>query len=139
MEFSFMTKAKATKEKVWDYYADIKKWYVWERDLKDITLNGEFKTGSKGIMQLEGMPPMEYLLTSVKETEEFCDKTDTPFGSIYFKHEIISNNDESVNIKHTVRLETDIINDEKLKFLKQVFSDVPDSIILLKNEVENND
>ena len=49
MEFSFKIKINAKKEKVWEYYADINKWYIWEEDLKDIKLNGEFKTGSKGI------------------------------------------------------------------------------------------
>ena len=137
MEFSFMAQVNATKEQVWENYADIEKWYVWEEDLKNITLNGGFQTGSQGVMELEGMPPMEYLLTSVKENEEFWDKTVTPIGSILFGHEIISNN-TTVHSKHTVRLETDEINNEKLNFLKQVFSDVPDAIMLLKSKVENN-
>lgn len=136
MEFSFMTKVNAKKEKVWEYYADIQKWYAWESDLKNITLDNGFITGSSGIMELEGMPPMEYLLTSVKENQEFWDKTDTPMGSIYFGHEIFENNDNSINIKHTVKLESDVINEEKINFLKQVFSDVPDSIMLLKEKVE---
>ncbi|UWD49630.1 polyketide cyclase [Clostridioides difficile] len=136
MEFSFMTKVNAKKEKVWEYYADIQKWYAWESDLKNITLDNGFITGSSGIMELEGMPPMEYLLTSVKENQEFWDKTDTPMGSIYFGHEIFENKDNSISIKHTVRLESDIINEEKVNFLKQVFSDVPDSIMLLKEKVE---
>lgn len=136
MEFSFMTKVNTKKEKVWEYYADIQKWYVWESDLKNITLDNGFITGSSGIMELEGMPPMEYLLTSVKENQEFWDKTDTPMGSIYFGHEIFENNDSSINIKHTVRLESDVINEEKINFLKKVFSDVPDSIMLLKEKVE---
>lgn len=138
MEFSFMTKVNATKEKIWEYYADIQKWYVWESDLKNITLHNGFMSGSTGVMELEGMPPMEYTLTLVKEYQEFWDKTDTPFGSIYFGHEIIENDVNSVNIKHIVKLETDIFNDEKLGFLKQVFSDVPDSIMLLKSKVETN-
>lgn len=138
MEFSFMTQVNATKEAVWEYYADIQKWYVWESDLKNITLDNGFKTGSKGIMELEGMPPMEYLLTSVKDAQEFWDKTETPMGSIYFGHEIICNDNKTVDIKHTVKLVTDVINNEKLGFLKQVFSDVPDSIMLLKSKVENN-
>ena len=71
MEFSFKIKINAKKEKVWEYYADINKWYIWEEDLKDIKLNEEFKTGSKGIMELENMPPLEYILTSVKENKEF--------------------------------------------------------------------
>ena len=136
MEFSFKIKINAKKEKVWEYYADINKWYIWEEDLKDIKLNGEFKTGSKGIMELENMPPLEYILTSVKENKEFWDKTDIPLGSIHFGHEIFEEDRNSVSIKHTVRLESSIINEENIEFLKGIFSDVPHSMMLLKKSVE---
>ena len=53
MEFSFSLKIKAAKEAVWTYYANIEKWYDWEEDLKNITLNGKFETGSCGTMELE--------------------------------------------------------------------------------------
>lgn len=136
MEFSFKIKINAKKEKVWEYYADINKWYIWEEDLKDIKLNGEFKTGSKGIMELENMPPLEYILTSVKENKEFWDKTDIPLGSIHFGHEIFEEDKNSVSIKHTVRLESSIINEENIEFLRGIFSDVPHSMMLLKKSVE---
>ena len=136
MEFSFKIKINAKKEKVWEYYADINKWYIWEEDLKDIKLNGEFKTGSKGIMKLENMPPLEYILTSVKENKEFWDKTDIPLGSIHFGHEIFEEDRNSVSIKHTVRLESTIISEENIEFLKGIFSDVPHSMMLLKKSVE---
>ena len=136
MEFSFKIKINAKKEKVWEYYADINKWYIWEEDLKDIKLNGEFKTGSKGIMELENMPPLEYVLTSVKENKEFWDKTDIPLGSIHFGHEIFEEDKNSVSIKHTVRLESSIINEENIEFLKGIFSDVPHSMMLLKKSIE---
>ena len=136
MEFSFKIKINAKKEKVWEYYADINKWYIWEEDLKDIKLNGEFKTGSKGIMELENMPPLEYILTSVEENKEFWDKTDIPLGSIHFGHEIFEEDKNSVSIKHTVRLESSIINEENIEFLRGIFSDVPYSMMLLKKSVE---
>ena len=136
MEFSFKIKINAKKEKVWKYYADINKWYIWEEDLKDIKLNGEFKTGSKGIMELENMPPLEYILTSVEENKEFWDKTDIPLGSIHFGHEIFEEDKNSVSIKHTVRLENSIINEENIEFLRGIFSDVPHSMMLLKKSVE---
>ena len=136
MEFSFKIKINVKKEKVWEYYADINKWYIWEEDLKDIKLNGEFKTGSKGIMELENMPPLEYVLTSVKENKEFWDKTDIPLGSIHFGHEIFEEDKNSVSIKHTVRLESTIISEENIEFLKGIFSDVPHSMMLLKKSVE---
>ena len=136
MEFSFKIKINAKKEKVWEYYADINKWYIWEEDLKDIKLNGEFKTGSKGIMELENMPPLEYILTSVKENKEFWDRTDIPLGSIHFGHEIFEEDRNSVSIKHTVRLESTIISEENIEFLRGIFSDVPHSMMLLKKSVE---
>ena len=136
MEFSFKIKINAKKEKVWEYYADINKWYIWEEGLKDIKLNGEFKTGSKGIMKLENMPPLEYILTSVKENKEFWDRTDIPLGSIHFGHEIFEEDRNSVSIKHTVRLESSIINEENIEFLRGIFSDVPHSMMLLKKSVE---
>ena len=136
MEFSFKIKINAKKEKVWEYYADINKWYIWEEDLKDIKLNGEFKTGSKGIMKLENIPPLEYVLTSVKENKEFWDRTDIPLGSIHFGHEIFEEDRNSVSIKHTVRLESSIINEENIEFLKGIFSDVPHSMMLLKKSIE---
>ena len=136
MEFSFKIKINAKKEKVWECYADINKWYIWEEDLKDIKLNGEFKTGSKGIMKLENIPPLEYVLTSVKENKEFWDRTDIPLGSIHFGHEIFEEDKNSVSIKHTVRLESSIINEENIEFLRGIFSDVPHSMMLLKKSVE---
>lgn len=138
MEFSFMTAVNAAKEKIWDYYSDIQKWYVWERDLKNITLDRGFKTGSAGVMELEGMPPMEYTLTAVTKNREFWDKTETPAGSIYFGHEIMEADDKTVRIKHTVKLNCDEASDEAVEFLKQVFADVPDAVLLLKKQVESD-
>lgn len=139
MEFSFSTKVHAKKEDIWKYYSDIQMWYLWESDLKNITLEGGFNTGSEGVMELEDMPPMKYVLTYVKEMQEFWDKTETPFGSIYFGHEILSNDDSTFNVKHTVKLVSDSINEEKLEFLKNVFSDVPNAVTLLKKKVEESE
>lgn len=135
MEFSFEMKVNAPAEKVWSYYADLQKWYIWEQDLEDITLDGEFVTGSCGVMQLAGMPAMKYVLTEVVENQTFCDKTATPLGDIYFNHQILQKSD-GVFIRHSVRLDCAEPAPDKLAFLKQVFSDVPDSIMLLKAEAE---
>ena len=134
MEFSFSLKIRATKEAVWAYYANIEKWYAWEEDLKNITLNDDFKTGSYGTMELEGMPPMDYQLTLVTAFKEFWDKTATPFGDILFGHQIMENNDGSVTVKHSVSLDSE--DKQHLEFLRQVFSDVPNSIFILKELLE---
>ena len=70
----------------------------------------------------------------IEPFEEFWDKTETPFGDILFGHQILDNNDGSVNIKHTVILDSE--DEQHLEFLSQVFSDVPQSIFILKNCLE---
>ena len=80
------------------------------------------------------MPPMKYKHTLVRPFEEFWDKTETPFGDILFGHQIIDNNDGSVNIKHTVILDSE--DERHLEFLSQVFSDIPHSIFVLKKCLE---
>lgn len=135
MEFSFKMKVNASKEKIWEYYADVEKWYAWEDDLEDISLNGDFEKGAIGVMKLAGMPPMEYTLTDVAVNEMFCDKTATPMGDVYFHHQIIEEAD-GVFIKHSVGLESSERSIEQLGFLKQIFSDVPESIMALRMEVE---
>lgn len=134
MEFSFTVRVDASKEAIWNYYADIQKWYVWEDDLEDITLSGEFETGSRGTMKLAGMPLVEYTLVEVREYEAFCDKTSTPLGDIFFNHQIIEEVG-GVQIKHSVRLDSEATF-ERIGFLKQVFSNVPDSMMSLKGAVE---
>lgn len=136
MEFSFKIKVNAKKEEVWKYYSNIEKWYIWEEDLKNISLNGKFQTGIEGIMELEVMPPIKYILTSVKENAGFWDKMETPLGDIYFGHEIFEDKGGFVEIKHTVKLESEEINKENIEFLKQIFLDVPYSMLIIKKVTE---
>ncbi len=135
MEFSYKMEVDATKEDIWGYYADIQKWYTWEEDLEDISLNGAFEKGTMGVMKLAGMPPIDYTLVKVERNRSFCDKAATPMGDVYFDHEILEEND-GLYIKHTVRLECEKAGAEQMGFLKQVFSDVPDAVAILKREVE---
>lgn len=136
MEFSFKIKVNAKKEEVWKYYSNIEKWYIWEEDLKNISLNGKFQTGIEGIMELEVMPPIKYILTSVKENAGFWDKMETPLGYIYFGHKIFEDKGGFVEIKHTVKLESEEINKENIEFLKQIFLDVPYSMLIIKKVTE---
>ena len=133
MKFSFETKTDVAREKIWRFYSDVNKWFSWEDDLKSITLDGEFKLGTSGIMELEGMPPMKYTLTEVIENKIFTDKTIIDqMGTVYFIHELYDK-DNSTIVKHSVEFipVTTVETEEQSKFLNQIFSDVPTSIYKL--------
>lgn len=138
MEFSFTATTSVSSERVWEQYSVLENWYTWEEDLKNISLEGAFMTGSRGIMELEGMPPMAYVLSLVEEGSAFWDETETPFGVIRFGHELVSSGDGTL-IRHVVQLDGAEERPEAAAFLKQVFADVPDSVLMLKKAVESKD
>lgn len=133
MKYSFEFKTKVSPERIWDFYANIENWYKWEDNLQDITLDGDFVTGNKGVMTLKGQPPMNYELTEMSEYQSFCDKASIPgLGSIYFNHELIPSGPDTI-IRHSVEFISESGNDfqEHLGFVSQVFSDVPNSVLSL--------
>lgn len=135
MELSFSLTIHASSEEVWAYYADLSKWAEWEKELEDITLEGAFETGTTGTMTLSGMPPMAIQLTSVVENKEFIDVTETPAGPVTFAH-YLQDLPEGVEIRHSVSMASD--NQALLPMLTGIFSDVPDTMFLLKKVVENS-
>lgn len=134
MKFSFETIVDANAEKIWEYYSDTNKWYLWEDDLEDITIqNDHFITGNKGMMKLKNMPPMAFTLSSVIQYQEFIDVTQTPMGNITFGHFLMQTNEGTI-IKHEVSLDNE--EEENISILKGIFEDVPDSVFSLKKVVE---
>jgi hypothetical protein len=79
---------------------------------------------------------MRFTLTEVIEGASFCDRTDIPgMGSIFFEHKILEESGRTFLI-HSVRLEKELFTEEDLGFLSGVFSDVPRSVMKIKQEVE---
>lgn len=136
MKFSFELAVNAKKEDVWVYYSQVDQWFVWEGDLEQITLNGDFTTGQKGQMKLEGMPELAFTLVEVRENQYFSDVTATPFGNVLFDHEILENPAGGISLRHSVSLTDGDMTEDALAFLKQVFDDVPESVGKLKQILE---
>ena len=73
MKFSFELAVNAKKEDAWTYYSQVNQWFVWEGDLEQISLEGEFTTGQKGKMKMEDMPELAFTLVEVRENQCFSD------------------------------------------------------------------
>lgn len=133
MKYSFELQTDTAIEKIWPLYEDVNKWFKWEDDLEDISLQGEFINGSNGSMKLSGQPAMDFVLVSVSPGKSFTDKTSIQnVGDIYFIHEL-NDNDGQTFVKHSVEFipldrKTNI---KDLEFVSQIFADVPASIFSL--------
>lgn len=133
MKFSFEVEAELTPQQIWPYYAEVNNWYKWEDDLQQISLDGQFKTGTVGKMTLAGQPPMNFTLTSVKDNEHFTDETTIPdVGTISFHHEL-KDLGTKTRIRHSIEFTpTDRKeNVEDSRFLAGIFSDVPAAVFAL--------
>ncbi|MDH6364673.1 hypothetical protein M2139_001660 [Enterococcus sp. PF1-24] len=133
MKFSFELETDKTVEEIWAFYEDVNKWFAWEDDLEDISLNGAFQTGTTGEMKLAGQPAMAFTLVSVIKNKEFIDKTEIPeVGTLYFSH-VLEEIDNKTVIRHSVSFVPldRAATVEDLGFVSQVFADVPKSIFSL--------
>ncbi|EAC3312895.1 hypothetical protein ACTBNQ_001375 [Listeria monocytogenes] len=133
MKYSFELQTDIAIEKIWPLYEDVNKWFKWEDDLEDISLHGEFITGSNGSMKLSGQPSMDFVLVSVKAGKSFTDRTSIPnVGDIYFIHELNDNEGKTL-VRHSVEFipANRKANLKDLEFVSQIFADVPASIFSL--------
>jgi hypothetical protein len=135
-KLTFQTNIHATSKDIWKMYVDLNKRRQWETDLEYIKLNGDFSTGTSGVIKLIDRPEMPYRLTSVVPYESYWDRTEIPGKglALCFGHEFTMIDDGTlVKISAELERSTGEITDQDILFLAQVFSDTPQSILAIKN------
>lgn len=134
MKYSFELSTAIPASQLWPHYADVNKWFAWESDLEDITLDGAFETGGTGTMKLAGMPAMPFTLLSVIDEREFVDQTVIPHvGNVNFHHELVPADDQTTIVKHSVKFipfdREETVDDTKM--VGGMFGDVPEAVFRL--------
>ena len=69
----------ATRERVWELWADVPNRTGWDRDLEYAKLDGPFRTGSTGEVKLEGQLARKFLITYCEPPEGYTDRFFLPF------------------------------------------------------------
>lgn len=104
-EWTHTVTTTATPEQVWPLYAEVDRWLEWDSGLQGVTLDGPFAVGSRGTLQVEGQPPLEWELVEVTENASFTDVTEIPgVATLTFVHRI-EPRDAGSAIVHEVRIE----------------------------------
>lgn len=96
-------------DRLWDLYSNLENWKQWDEEIEKITLNGEFISGSKGIMYMEGQDPMNFILTDVEIKKHFIDETfiEPLNTSIIVGHYIDKINNDRFILRHSVIIKGD--------------------------------
>ena len=79
----------ATREQIWELWADVPNRTRWDRDLEYAKLDGPFRTGSTGEVKLKGQPSRKFLITHCEPLEGYTDRFFLPFyGKMDWHHRI---------------------------------------------------
>ncbi len=79
----------ATREQVWELWADAPNRTKWDEGLEYATLDGPFQTGSTGEVKLKGQPARKFLITHCEPLEGYTDRFFLPaYGKMDWQHTI---------------------------------------------------
>ncbi len=118
---------KMNIEELWDLYSNVNRWHEWDTEMQKIELEGEFTTGTKGTMFMNGMPPLPFILDEVEKNKKFIDTSTLGNITVQFGHFIINEGNDVYTLKHTVTLTG--ASDEELEGIgKGIVSDLPESM-----------
>lgn len=94
-------KTTATKEQIWKLWADVSNWNVWDAEVENAELFGQFQTGTKGILKPVGGPKTKFEMTECTELKSFTDRSFLPLCKMDFIH-IMNETEEGLEITHKV-------------------------------------
>jgi hypothetical protein len=79
---------KGEVEKVWDLYSTVDRWPEWDTDMQKVVLEGDFVTGTNGVMFMKEMPPLPFVLDDVQKGEYFINTSVLGEITVTFGHYI---------------------------------------------------
>jgi len=118
---------KMDLEKIWSLYSNVHRWQEWDTEIQKMELVGSFATGSKGVMYMNNLPPLPFILEKVEEKKCFIDVTTLGPFTITVGHFITQEADNKITLKHTVTV-TGASQAELDEVGNNIVADLPESM-----------
>ncbi|WP_166965418.1 SRPBCC family protein [Yeosuana marina] len=96
-------KTNASREQIWNLWSDVKNWNKWDNEVEYSDMNGQFETGTFGILKPIKGPKSKFKLISVDKLNEFTSRSFLPLTKMDFIHEMNEKNSE-LFITHGVEI-----------------------------------
>ena len=77
------------KEAIWQIWADVDNWRLWDEAVEACELSGEFKTGARFTLKPVGGPAVAGVVTDCQPNRSFADVTSLPLAKMEFVHELV--------------------------------------------------
>src|SRR5207247_7163561 len=87
--FEYRQETSAEPEAIWQLWSDPPQWPRWDEDLEEVSLEGSFEVGSKGVLRPKGMDGFGFELTRVEAGVGYTDLTPLPGALLRFDHDLV--------------------------------------------------
>lgn len=135
-EYEHTVHTTASRNAVWQLWANAETWPDWDTSVTAVTLDGPFTEGTTGTMHLADQPPVGITLVQVTPGAGFVDETEIPGAVLRFDHRLATT-PEGTSITHRVTIDGD--EDFVAQLGPAVTSDVPDAMAGLAALAERRD
>lgn len=89
-------------EKVWELYSTVSFWNRWDIEIESVSLEGDFVTGSSGMIKMKNGQFLPFILENVEIGKSFINTSKLGEITISFGHTIKYNDDGGCTITHNV-------------------------------------
>jgi hypothetical protein len=81
-----VTTKDVTKEQMWNLFADVNKWPLWDEGVEFTELKGNFEKGNSFILKPKGGPKTKVTLLETVVNKSYIDVTSFPLAKMYGSH-----------------------------------------------------
>ena len=101
--FEVSRKTTAKKEIIWKLWTDVPNWNIWDAEVVNAELFGQFQTGTKGILKPKDWPKAKFEMIECTNLKSFTDRSFLPLCKMDFIHSMTETND-GLEITHKVEM-----------------------------------
>lgn len=96
-------KSKASKEAIWKLWSDVDNWYQWDGDVLSSSIQGQFITGTIGVLKPKDGPKTKFKITKTIVNTCFTNRSTLPLCTIDFIHEMYDI-DGKIEVSHRIEM-----------------------------------
>jgi hypothetical protein len=86
--FSFTVSINNSLEKIWEGLIDVSMWHLWDTELIEANLDGDFKIGTKGTMIPKKGPKLKFYISELTPYKSYTINTIMPVGELVIKRNL---------------------------------------------------
>lgn len=102
MQFSEKIVINASGSEIFEKYRNVSTWCLWDAEIKDSMLEGDFEENSRGVLTPTRGPKAKFELTEVTIDKSFTTQTKLPLCTMEFNHTLEESTDHTL-VTHSVK------------------------------------